>query len=261
MMVNGDAGRVEELIREGVGSARSISAARRAGWLSIRSEMNMRFGNITRAIEDAVEATRLLPTPESRASLGMLYAAALRYSDSASTLRPLLEEFNGHQGTALLTDEEWGQIVVQTYISRKRTIPPQQASLILRGYSDAYRGHATLKKFLTLGLIGRLLKEQADLVSLGDVTVETPWSHVVARFMLDPSDQANDLTVFRDLLARDQRIDSQAFECMRHYYTGMAKAIRGAPAEAKREFAEAAKIPQEGYVEYWIAKAEAERRD
>src|SRR5262249_42774108 len=136
-LANGDIAKAQSIILE---NTKAGTAETEPAWLLLRSEMRMRQGNIAGAIEDGEAALTKGHTEETQATRGMLYAAALRYKESAELLEPLLERISTGKNTESISDEELGRIVLQTYISRKRQTPPLHGSKMLASYAANYKG-------------------------------------------------------------------------------------------------------------------------
>src|SRR5205823_4407321 len=128
-------------------------------------------------------------------------------------------------GNETFTDEEWGQVVLHTYISLRRTgWDKGLASYLLRSYSDSYAGLNKLRLIYNNPVFRTIRPWRSRLVTLGDVGVQAPWSHVVAQYLLREGgkrEQTSLVAFGRNAEPYDPR-DPDSFQCLLHFYRGMA---------------------------------------
>jgi tetratricopeptide (TPR) repeat protein len=226
-------------------------------WLLIRSELKMRQGDLDGAIVDCQRALQEYPSSlRSKAQLGMLYASTLQYEKSFQVFQGILDNYPTASSDHTFTEEEWGELVLLSYLSLRRTGNRADANLVLRSYSESYAGYNALKHVVSNFVFRKLYPHQTHLVSIGDVTVQSPWSHVVSEFMLDPKRHEAELRSFWNVTTVYDPKNEKQFNCMLHFYLGMARLVGKSPAEARQEFQVALDTGQSEYAEYWMARAE-----
>ena len=258
----GDLASAAEQVDNALNSFASQSESiNRSEWLLLRSELKMRRGDLAGAITDAEEAVRLNGTSlRAAASLGGLYAASLQYEKAIPLLQGALERY-ANANDVSVTQEEWGQSVLLSYLCLRRTGHDGTAAVLLRSYSQSFAGNSSALHKLVVGnpLMKQLLPQTSHAVLMGDLGVEAPWSHLVSSFMVDPKKYEAQLQSFRADTAQYDLKDEKEFYCMLHFYLGIRRLFGRAPQQADIEFQSALKTDQTQYVEYWIAKAESNR--
>lgn len=234
-----------------------------AEWLSIRSELKMRKGDLQGAIDDCKQSLERNPDSlRSSAQLGMLYAATLQYDKSFQVLQGVLDKYPSVVSEHTFTEEEWGELVLLAYLGLRRSGSSGDATLLLRSYSESYAGFNALKHLFSDSFVFRkLLPRENHLVSTGDVSVQSPWSHVVSQFMLSPKKHEWDLRSFWGSTAGYDPKNEKQFNCMLHFYLGMERLLEKSTDEAKREFEAAVETGQSEYAEYWMSRSEAQLLD
>jgi tetratricopeptide (TPR) repeat protein len=261
LLYGGQTDRAERLVDEGLRREAPEPQAR-AEWLLIRAELSLRRGALEEAIADCAVARTQAPSLRSDAMFAMLYMTTLRYDVSADMLHKVLAKYSEPAHDQTFTDEEWGRIVLHMYISLRNTgWKKTLADYFLKSYSESYRGVNLLRMIYSNVVFRKISPWRSRLVSLGDVGVQAPWSHVVAQFMLHQSRkrEQTSLTTFRTKSEPYDPRDPDAFECLLHFYRGMAYAFEQHPDTARSEFAQTVATGRTEYVEYWIAKAELGR--
>jgi hypothetical protein len=228
-----------------------------ADWLLVSADIKMRNGDIPGALIDAQAAIASDPLNQPAAArLGLLYGAVGDYDRSFATLAPLLS--SGAAQTSRLTEEERGQLLLHAYLALRQTKQGSNADLLLKSYFADLKGSGWLKVFRN-PVVDKLLARKSQIVELGQVGVQTPWSHLVAQFFRDPEKYEAQLTSFvKDTEPFDPR-DPRAFDCLLHFYVGMLHHLNEKTAESEREFEAAVATGKTAYVEYWMARAQLKR--
>ena len=257
LLLKGDVESARQVVDEAAQRWPALDAKNAAEWLVIRAELEMRTGDLNAAIADSEQAVKHDPqSPGPTAFLGMLYGATSQPDKSLAQLQPLLAMSERLRNDRSLTDEEWGRIILHTYLSLRRVGRRSDAHLLLESYAESYQGENYLKLVYRNRFVRKWLPHQSSVVAMGEVGVQAPWPHVVAEFMRQRRKYEKQLYSFRgDVASYDPR-DETAFECMLHFYVGMAETLDKNPERAKEEFQRVVATGKTEYIEYWIAKAE-----
>lgn len=229
-------------------------------WLSIRADLEMRDGQLSKAIADAERVSEAVPPrPEAAAFLGMLYAVDAQHEKSVSRLKSLFESGAATDGS--LTDEEAGRALLVTYISLVRSGDESDARLMLKSFSDTYKGRGWyLKTVYDNWLFKRAFKVSAWWVHVGQNTpVQTPWTHLVAQYLRKPDRYETLLRDFRKDAERYDPRDESAFECLLHFYIGMASILERNTLHAIEELSKVILTNRSEFVEFWFAREELAR--
>jgi tetratricopeptide (TPR) repeat protein len=230
-----------------------------ADWLFLRAELKVRTGDIEGAIADAERSCANGPSnPASAALLGMLYAVAGQHDKSLAQLQPLLSKQASEDRR--LTDEDLGRVLLHTYLSLRRSGQRSNAKLLLKSFSNTFTGKGRLLKLTYQNrVIEKLLPRRSRAVSMGQIGVHAPWSYVVAQFLRGGTKNARLLYSFRSDAEPYDPLDGTAFDCLLHFYVGMARALDRDFKHAHEELQKVADTGKIDYVEYWFSKAEMAR--
>jgi hypothetical protein len=247
-----------QAVDEGLRLAADLTSPAAANWMLVRAELKMRLGDLDGAIADTERASAGgSRSPAPAALRGMLYGAIGEPDKSLALLQPLLLRQTSEEGA--LTDEDLGRILLHTYLNLRRSGQRVNARILLETFLNTAGGRNLLKRTYQNPVIERLVPALSRIVSMGEVGVQALWSHVVAEFLLQGAKYEPGLRAFqRDVEPYDPR-DRTAFECLLHFYVGMARALDGDVRGAGAELQQAVDTGRTEYVEYWFARSELRR--
>jgi hypothetical protein len=227
-------------------------SAEHAEWLSISADIKMRRGDPTAALADAQAAAGSDPRSQTvAAQLALLHGIAGHYDRSFAALQPLLLPAAAQDST--LTEEEQGRLVIHTYLALRQMGRRNDATLLLRSYFASLSGNPWFKT------VYQLFSGKDRIVELGQVGVQTPWSHLIAQFFFDSQKYEGPLTSFlADTEPFDPR-DPSAFDCLLQFYRGMFYSLNQNRPAADQAFETAVATGKTAYAEYWMARAQLNR--
>jgi tetratricopeptide (TPR) repeat protein len=252
-LLNGDFNGTQKAVDETLRLATELEAPELSEWM----ELKMQLGDVNGAIADAERAAATSPSPAGAALLGMLYGARGYHEKSLTVLEPLLLQQSSDAGG--LTDEELGRIFLHTYLSLRRSGQRLNGVVLLETFFDRAAGGNGLKSIYRNRFLSTLIPPLRPALKMGEVGVQAQWLHVVAQFLREGGRSDDAIRSFqRDVEPYDPR-DTTAFECLMHFYVGMARSINGDVQGAVTELQKVVDTQRTEYVEYWFARNEMVR--
>ena len=104
-----------------------------------------------------------------------------------------------------------------------------------------------------------VLPTQSQIASEGGISVQAPWSRLVARFLAHGSkfgsEYETSMVHFLDDSKDSDPRDPNAFACMLHYYLGMARSLENNNELATAEFQKVIDTHRVDLLEYWASQA------
>jgi tetratricopeptide (TPR) repeat protein len=259
LLLQGDLAGARQAVDDGVRLSDDRRSESLGSWLLVRAELRMREGDIEAAIADAERSCAIDPSSSASAALlGMLYAVNGQHDRSLAQLKPVLARETGNAGT--LTDEDLGRVLLHTYLSLRRSGQQTNARVLLASFSNTFEGKGRLLRLAYQNRVtSTLFPRRSNAVKLGQVGVQAPWSHVVAQFLRRGKKYEKTLYSFRTNVEPYDPRDGAAFECLLHFYVGIARTLDRDLEQARAEFQKVVDTRRIDYVEYWFARAEIAR--